>query len=52
MNLTDRIAEASDRGRLDDVAGLTVGLDAVRPMLPQMRRTATNLGMPAVGIRR
>ncbi len=45
-NLTERITEATDRGWLGDVDGLQVSLDAAEQKLIQMRRTATNLGMP------
>lgn len=45
-SLNERIAEATERGWLGDVDGLTVSLDAVKQKLTQMRRTATNLGMP------
>lgn len=47
-SLTERIAEATGRGWLGDVDGLQVSLDAARQKLAQMRRTATNLGMPTV----
>ncbi len=46
-SLTERIAEATERGWLGDVTGLTTSLDAARRKLVQMRRTATNLGLPA-----
>ncbi|HNV10447.1 MAG TPA: site-specific integrase, partial [Propionibacteriaceae bacterium] len=45
-SLTERIAEATERGWLGDVNGLTASLDAARQKLAQMRRTATNLGLP------
>jgi hypothetical protein len=45
-SLTERLAEATERGWLGDVDGLQVSLDAARHKLTQMRRTATNLGMP------
>lgn len=47
-SLEDRITEASTHGWLGDVAGLTTSLDAARRKLAQMRRTATNLGLPAL----
>ena len=46
-SLTERIAEATERGWLGDVNGLTASLNAARQKLAQMRRTATNLGLPA-----
>jgi hypothetical protein len=45
-SLTERIAEANERGWLGDVNGLTSSLEAARRKLLQMDRTATNLGMP------
>jgi hypothetical protein len=47
--LTERLAEATQHGWLGDVDGLQVSLEAARHKLVQMRRTATNLGMPTVG---
>ncbi|WP_202911731.1 tyrosine-type recombinase/integrase [Segeticoccus rhizosphaerae] len=46
-NLTERITEATERGWLGDVDGLRASLDAAQHKLTQMRRTATNLGMPS-----
>ena len=46
-SLTERLAEATDRGWLGDVDGLTTSLTAAEQKLAQMRRTATNLGLPA-----
>jgi hypothetical protein len=46
--LTERLTEAADRGWLGDVDGLQVSLDAAHRKLAQMRRTATNLGLPAI----
>lgn len=46
-SLTERIAEATEHGWLGDVTGLTTSLDAANRKLVQMRRTATNLGLPA-----
>lgn len=45
-SLTERITEATEHGWLGDVNGLQVSIDAARHKLTQMRRTATNLGMP------
>jgi hypothetical protein len=45
-NLTERIAEATEHGWLGEVDGLTTSLNAAKQKLTQMRRTATNLGMP------
>ena len=47
-SLTERLAEATEHGWLGDVDGLQVSLDAARNKLVQMRRTATNLGMPTI----
>lgn len=46
-SLNERIAEATEHGWHGDVDGLTVSLDAAKQKLTQMRRTATNLGMPS-----
>ena len=48
-SLTERLTEATERGWLGEVDGLQVSLDAARNKLVQMRRTATNLGMPTIG---
>lgn len=45
-NLSDRITEATEHGWHGDVDGLQASLEAARHKLTQMRRTATNLGMP------
>lgn len=45
-SLTERIDEATGKGWLGDVDQLTVSLQAAGHKLTQMRRTATNLGMP------
>lgn len=45
-SLEERITEATDHGWLGDVTGLTTSLEAARRKLTQMRRTATNLGLP------
>ncbi len=45
-SLTERLDEAREHGWLGDVDGLQVSLDAAAQKLTQMRRTATNLGMP------
>ncbi|MGV1030151.1 MAG: tyrosine-type recombinase/integrase [Dermatophilaceae bacterium] len=45
-SLGERIAEASERGWLGEVEGLRTSLAAAEQKLTQMRRTATNLGMP------
>jgi hypothetical protein len=45
-SLTERLAEATENGWLGDVDGLQVSLDAARQKMLQMRRTATNLGIP------
>ena len=37
----------TEHGWLGDVTGLTTSLDAANRKLVQMRRTATNLGLPA-----
>lgn len=50
-SLTERIDEATGRGWLGDVDQLTVSLQAARGKLAQMRRTATNLGMPTMPAR-
>lgn len=47
-SLAERLAEATERGWLGDVDGLTVSLDAAQHKLTAMRRTATNLGMPVL----
>ena len=50
-SLSERIAEATEHGWLGDVDGLTTSLNAARHKLVQMRRTATNLGMPTMPTR-
>lgn len=45
-SLEERIAEAVERGWLGEVDGLRTSLAAAEQKLGQMRRTATNLGMP------
>lgn len=47
-SLTERLAEARHHGWLGDVDGLTTSLAAAQHKLIQMRRTATNLGMPVM----
>lgn len=47
-NLSERLAEARERGWLGDVEGLTTSLAAAQQKHAQMRRTATNLGLPAM----
>ncbi len=47
-NLGERLAEARDRGWLGDVDGLEASLAAAQRKLVQMRRTAVNLGLPAI----
>jgi hypothetical protein len=47
-NLAERLTEATERGWLGDVEGLTTSLDAAEQKLAQMRRTATNLGIPTI----
>jgi hypothetical protein len=49
-SLTERITEATERGWLGDVDGLQVSLNAAQQKLVQMRRTATNLGMPTTRV--
>ena len=46
-SLHGRIAEATERGWIGDVDGLTVSLAAAQQKLIQMQRTATNLGLPS-----
>ena len=48
-SLSERIAEAGEHGWLGEVDGLQVSLNAAQHKLVQMRRTATNLGMPTIG---
>jgi hypothetical protein len=50
-NLTERITEATEHGWLGDVDGLTTSLNAAKQKLTEMRRTATNLGMPTTAPR-
>lgn len=50
-SLTERIGEATEHRWLGDVEQLTVSLEAARGKLSQMRRTATNLGMPTMRAR-
>ncbi len=45
-SLEERIAEATERGWLGEADGLKASLAAAKQKLTQMRRTATNLGMP------
>lgn len=45
-SLEQRLTEATEHGWLGDVNGLTTSLEAARRKLVQMRRTATNLGLP------
>ncbi|HRV68095.1 MAG TPA: site-specific integrase [Marmoricola sp.] len=45
-SLEERIAEATDHGWLGEVVGLRTSRAAAEQKLTQMRRTATNLGMP------
>jgi hypothetical protein len=47
-NLSARLAEARERGWLGDVQGLTTSIAAAEQKHTQMRRTATNLGLPAM----
>ncbi|OZF03957.1 integrase [Rhodococcus sp. 14-2496-1d] len=47
-SLRERLAEATERGWLGDVDGLTVSLAAAQQKLIQMQRTATNLGLPSI----
>lgn len=47
-NLSERITEAHEHGWLGEVDGLTTSLAAAQQKLAQMRRTATNLGLPAM----
>lgn len=47
-SLTERLNEATERGWIGDVEGLQVSLSAAEHKLVQMRRTATNLGMPVI----
>ncbi|RFA06578.1 integrase [Subtercola boreus] len=46
-NLRERLTEARDQGWLGEVEGLQTSLSAAEQKLTQMRRTATNLGLPA-----
>lgn len=45
-NLSERLDEAHERGWLGDVDGLNTSLAAAKQKHAQMRRTATNLGLP------
>lgn len=47
-NLGDRIAEANERGWYGEVEGLQTSLSAAQQKLVQMRRTAINIGLPAI----
>ena len=47
-NLDERLTEAHERGWLGDVDGLNTSLTAAKQKLVQMRRTATNLGLPTM----
>jgi hypothetical protein len=47
-NLGDRVTEANERGWLGEVDGLQASLAAAQLKLTQMRRTATNLGLPTM----
>lgn len=47
-NLSERLAEAHERGWLGDVDGLKTSLTAAEQKHAQMRRTATNLGLPTM----
>lgn len=50
-NLGERLTEAREHGWLGDVDGLTTSLVAAEQKYAQMRRTATNLGLPAMPAR-
>lgn len=45
-SLTERVAEADQRGWQGEAEGLRTSLAAAKQKLTQMQRTATNLGMP------
>ncbi|MDR7381253.1 hypothetical protein [Promicromonospora iranensis] len=45
-SLGERITEAADHGWKGEAEGLRTSLAAANAKLVQMRRTATNLGMP------
>jgi hypothetical protein len=47
-NLRERLTEAHERGWLGDVEGLKTSLTAAEQKHAQMRRTATNLGLPTM----
>lgn len=46
-NLGERLTEAHEHGWLGEVDGLKTSLAAAQQKLAQMRRTATNLGLPS-----
>jgi len=50
-NLTERLVEAIGHGWLGDVEGLKVSLAAAEQKHTQMRRTAINVGLPAMPLR-